>query len=500
MPTLSLATFVLWIAAILAEDTVVSPTPPNEIPAPLLESFISYSVEVAHFPGWIGTPSAPNVFTKNMLANIQNSQGSLPYIRIGGSSQDHTNYDASQTTAVVTNDASAPFQYTIGPAYLESYKTSGTKISQGLNFNSLLGDNAEATEKSLEAWAKAACGPLAPHLNVLELGNEPDSYIGAKAYAEKWKAATKYIIDVCPAFNNSGFMGPSTANPTSDFTLEVFQENLNSANEIKQISIHSYMSSKKDSATNTLQNTLMNHQKIDDLISTYLYQYNLYKKYAPDAPIIIGEGNSISMGGQQGLSNTFGAALWAFDYLLLAAGRGIRRVNFHQGVGVFYTAWKSSGDTSNPPITLPVYYGHLAAAAMIGSETGGRQILPLPRNSQYEAAYAAYVDGKLRRIAAVNLVQYNGTASKSTPEFTFKVGKDEEWTVMRLQGSGNANSEAIGTTMFNGVKCEYSAKTPGVCIQQPNTSTETIKAVSGSLTVKIPDSEAVVMYVHGDVS
>jgi len=268
----------------------------------------------------------------------------------------------------------------------------------------------------------------------------------------------------------------------------------------EETNILSYMASKKDVATNTLQNTLMNHDTINSVISTYLFWHKSYVQYAPDAPFIIGEGNSISEGGEEGISDTFGAALWAFDYLLLAAARGFQRVTFHQGVTNFYTAFKDSGDTTNPPLTRPVYYGHLAAAAMIGNETGKRQIVPLPTTQTYGAAYASYVDGELRRLAAVNMVLFNKTqtAARGVRTFTFEVGDAEEWTLMRLVGEA-ANSNAIGVTTFDGKSCEYRATNPGVCIKN-TASPENISAVNGILEVKVQDSEAVVMYVHGTVS
>lgn len=258
------------------------------------------------------------------------------------------------------------------------------------------------------------------------------------------------------------------------------------------------MASKKTAATNTLQNTLMNHQTIDDLISTLLYFHKQYEQYTPNTPIILGETNSISEGGQAGLSDVFGAALWAFDYLLYAAARGFRRVNFHQAS--LYAAWVDIGTTTAPPLTRPVYYGHLAAASMIGNDAGAKQIVSLPLTDQYEAAYAAYTDGKLRRLAAVNLVQFNQTqkALRGSRDFTFKVGNDEEWTVMRLKGKA-ADSNSTGTTTFNNVACEYNTTAPGVCVKK-SPDKESWYAKNGTLTISIPDSEAVVMYVHGFIN
>jgi hypothetical protein len=48
-------------------------------------------------------------------------------------------------------------------------------------------------------------------------------------------------------------------------------------------------------------------------------------------PFVIGEGNSASCGGQNGVSNTFASALWAIDFLPALSKTGIRGMNFHGG-------------------------------------------------------------------------------------------------------------------------------------------------------------------------
>jgi hypothetical protein len=42
----------------------------------------------------------------------------------------------------------------------------------------------------------------------------------------------------------------------------------------------------------------------------------------PNAPFILGEGNSLARQGIGGVSNSFGAALWGLDYGLLLISKG----------------------------------------------------------------------------------------------------------------------------------------------------------------------------------
>ena len=54
---------------------------------PVLESFVSYSIEFAFFPDFAGNKSAPNDFSDNLLENLKGFQGSKPDIRVGGNTQ-----------------------------------------------------------------------------------------------------------------------------------------------------------------------------------------------------------------------------------------------------------------------------------------------------------------------------------------------------------------------------------------------------------------------------
>lgn len=64
----------------------VSATPVNAS-NPLLEGYVSYSIEFAFFPDFAGNTSSPNTFSYNLLSNIREIQGVPPYIRVGGNTQ-----------------------------------------------------------------------------------------------------------------------------------------------------------------------------------------------------------------------------------------------------------------------------------------------------------------------------------------------------------------------------------------------------------------------------
>jgi hypothetical protein len=87
--------------------------------------------------------------------------------------------------------------------------------------------------------------------------------------------------------------------------------------------------------------------------------YGFAQKYKADIayvrslgiPFYIGEGNSVSCGGMPGVSNVFGATLWAMDSLFSVASVGVGRWNFHGGPqdGGAYTAISYDNATTNLP-------------------------------------------------------------------------------------------------------------------------------------------------------
>jgi hypothetical protein len=70
-------------------------------------------------------------------------------------------------------------------------------------------------------------------------------------------------------------------------------------------------------------------------------------------PARISECNSVYSGGQKGLSDVFGASLWAADFMFSLANAGILGVNFHGGGNYTPIAVSSSGVVS----VRPEYYG-----------------------------------------------------------------------------------------------------------------------------------------------
>jgi hypothetical protein len=75
---------------------ITRPTNYNPVPvpstasgagAPVLKSFLSYSIELAFFPDFAGNKANPNTFSDTLLENLKGFQGSKPNVRVGGNTQ-----------------------------------------------------------------------------------------------------------------------------------------------------------------------------------------------------------------------------------------------------------------------------------------------------------------------------------------------------------------------------------------------------------------------------
>jgi hypothetical protein len=115
----------------------------------------------------------------------------------------------------------------------------------------------------------------------------------------------------------------------------------------------------------------------------------------------IDEANSVACAGQPGTSDTFAAALWAVDFSLIAARRGVAGVNFHGGLGSCSAGGTIVSPWYSPLCTLPD--GRLHArpeyyALLLLRSLEGRAFVPATyRTSQNISVHALRAaDGSLR--------------------------------------------------------------------------------------------------------
>ncbi|KAF3069455.1 Beta-glucuronidase [Trichoderma lentiforme] len=467
--------------------------------ASLFDSYVSLSFELIGFPTFAGTKHQPNAFSHNLMHNLAELQGSGIVVRVGGNSGDRAIYDPTLTTSTASAcpNADPGAWQCIGTTFFESYGgfPAGTRYSHQFN----LGAYNSSGWATLEATVPLACKALRGQLEFWEMGNEPDLFSGsrrpstynASQYSNEWLNSTQhfesYLHKACPdLFHSLKYIAPSLSSPGAKLHIaDIFPDEGNATEKITQVSIHNYMNGATVPGV-TLQNTLMSHNAVVKSITSHV---NYAKTSTIDAEYIIGEHNSLYGGGASGLSDVFGAALWAMEFSLYAASTGvIKRIHFHQSVGSPYAAWVPSGTlATNAP-----YYGKLAASTFLAhSNTIEVKTLALNKDADLDSGYGAYVYGDLRRVAVLNLRQYNaGNGTRSSQTYTVKVAPGSLWKSQRLTAAGATDKTGV---TFNGFS--YDADSNGLAKRVKSQESDKIIRAdrSGNISFTVQDSEAIVL-------
>lgn len=406
--------------------------------------------------------------------------------------------------------------FNITPHWFSTWATyfpAGTDLIYTLNF----ADNASAWANAV-AQAKAAHAGLGDSLVAFELGNEIDHFInkgwrdaswGVHAYIEQFRNVTAQIADsdwyralqtttiesggdnnnnssISKRINNKNKSKPPTiqaavfADPplvpdqhdeTDDFSIA----NLTAAGllasssssfspstiPISTYATHLYPQSACDPARQARLslNLLSNHFVLYHNLSQYIPQIRAADEAG--APLVMGETNSVSCSGKSGVSDTLGAALWIVDYVLGAAGLGVRRVFFHLGARSEYSAFTPKGGYGLKGEVLEAglrsgWYAHyflarVVAATGVGKGKGkcgsgergeremmGLRVAALPgANSSSLSGFAIYSGGEvgnasaaatghgkeeegndgvvLRKLVFLDMGVWNGTEGLSNP-------------------------------------------------------------------------------------
>jgi hypothetical protein len=221
--------------------------------------------------------------------------------------------------------------------------------------------------------AQAASDALGPNLLAVALGNEPDAFVLDGLRPQPW-GFPQFQLDTdayrAALPNAVPLAGPDVSSGVGELSW-VEQESaiehpvLLTAHFYPLSWCHGYLPALAD-LLSTHMHRLERRTLADEAFITNAY----------DVPLRLDETNNISCGGEPGVSNTFGAALWAADFLSRAMGAGIAGINFHD---IPQTAQGYSPILAASPAALaagqltaaPEYYAMLLARQL----EGGR---PLP--------------------------------------------------------------------------------------------------------------------------
>lgn len=273
-------------------------------------------------------------------------------IRIGGNTSDYSRF-AREGKAV-----SEPKGTVVNGANLRQLATFLNAINWRLIWGLNLGS---ADEQQAIAEAEAVMGAVGDKLLAFEIGNEPDLFnrgtrhrpkdYGYEAFLKEFR---RYKAAIRAKLPNAPFAGPDAATATDWVTRFAADE----GSDLKLLTHHYYRQCA--GPTSTLNKLLHVDPKLAPMLDT-LRSASLQA----NVPYRICETNSFCGGGQPGVSDTFGAALWVLDFLFQLAYAGCAGVNIETGVNqlgfVSYYSPIRRNDHGEYA-AMPVYYGMAAFA------------------------------------------------------------------------------------------------------------------------------------------
>lgn len=328
-----------------------------------------------------------------LLHGISNLTGKATPIRIGGTTSDQTYIVDSLPGNVTSLERTKPStQFNITASWFSTfadYFPEGTEVIYCLN----LADNSSNWANTQEQ-ASAVWDALGEKLVMFELGNEIDHYIDKGWRSESWGVA-EYITqfnnltasikdaswyaeagDSAPKFQAAVFADPpwvpDQQDEIDDFDIvNLTRGGLVDAEHevVETYSVHLYPQSTCDTERwlRMRLDLLSNHTTLWLNVSQFVPQ--VAAADAANTSLVFGETNSVSCGGRSGISDTFGAALWAVDYVLMAASIGMPKVYFHLGAQSQYSAftpwsYELNNETLSSGIRAP-FYGHYFVAKVV---------------------------------------------------------------------------------------------------------------------------------------
>lgn len=411
----------------------------------LLPDVYGYSLE----PVWVDDYLKSDLAT-NLMSAIASVTGKPPPFRVGGNTADQTylHPDLNVTSIAIPTPATAQL-FNVSPAWYDTwanYFPDGTDLLYTIN----LRDNSSSWANAV-AEAAAVHKSLGSKLTLIELGNEIDHFIN-----ERWRGASWGVAEYIAQFRNltgqimasdwyastptpPRFQAAVFADPPwvpdqqdeiDDFDIvNLTRGGLVDAEHIASYSVHLYPQSTCDSVRwhRMRLDVLSNHTVLWLNVSQYIPQ--VAAADAAGSPLVLGETNSISCSGRSGISDTFGAALWGVDYVLLAASIGIQKVYFHLGAQSEYSSFTPVPYVyKNESLAAGIragFYGHYFLAQVVRRAAAGEEDLDLDvdlriaalpsANASDLSGYGVYDGAALRKLVFLDMGVWNGTQGLGNP-------------------------------------------------------------------------------------
>ncbi|KAH8195530.1 hypothetical protein TruAng_010315 [Truncatella angustata] len=466
----------------------------------------------------------PNEFSINLISSITSRTGGKPIIRLGGTSADYGRYEPGQSAPALPKAEQNNYQNigntTIGPAYWElahNFPDAQYIIQVPL---------ANTNTSEAIAWTQSAVDIIGwDKIQAIEIGNEPDlfndiftgvdgialqpsAYLGTlnnetyvgnyTKFADAIAEAVKFPdYPILQAFDIGTHFGPAVAEEAYVLDVETcFGLGIDPYDRIKTVAHHYYQNIAGDASTlaSGLMNMTITHGHADYLKR----RIDWLKANKPNIPFILSEvGNSLKPTNSYQYQARLGSALWQVDFYLYAMSIGVARINYQQIMHAGYDMWLPVASAGVEAQVFANFYSQPFVADFIGSSgatTTQRLSITGGETSPNLAAYGAFENEVLKRIAIANLQYWNqtssGTPRPSTSIDLYVPDGVTEVSVARLTSPIGAGAGA-DTITYAGSQWTYESL--GNEVEGVRNDSLIIEVQGGIVTVSVSDSEALLL-------
>ena len=374
-----------------AGTVTVDPAAPG---AAVPDDFVGLSVEIDEVPAYLGDGqggAAPAVIE---LLRSYEAEGHRMVVRIGGNSQDLAWWNpdgAAARPAGVDTDLGKPLFDTLAAVHAAA----GTRFILGLDL--AMNDPGNAATFIQAARSELPDGAFI----AFEAGNEPDFYPKNGRRPLDW-GYTDYVPDLeafVDALHAKVTPPPPIAGPA--FLSGLWMLGLDDligaeAGRLALVTAHVYPYTLCAGGIGATPSQLLDPSATTDVGTTFAAHAQV--AHGAGLPFRMGEMNSVSCGGQDGVSDTLASALWAFDLGMRLAAGGVDGINFHTP-GNFYAVFVR--DSSGGVTVRPLWYA--LRLISIATASHGRIVAAQADVTSRVEAWATLGSDGAVRVALANL-------------------------------------------------------------------------------------------------
>lgn len=489
----------------------------------LSPSYAGMGIEPSNLFAFTGRGS-PNQMTMNLLNILANYTGQPPHMRVGGNTGDTALFNSSYTgyDFQPNPDTTGPTDVAYyGPNFFKviNYFPKNTPVTYGLPMayqgsgaNQMLLDIANGV---VDAFTNV-------HLYSLEVGNEPDLYVqnkfrqsgwGASQYGDEWSQAVLQVWQqvlqpkgITKSFFESACTATTAANRgfrIEDLVQTGVATETDNGLYVGGWNQHDYYYYVNVSSYKLTLEGLM------DLGST-IGQFNEWSNQADQArttgkPYFLREMGSVGPEGLRGISDTFGNALWTFNFFLFASTVGVQSVQMHMLQDSYGSPWQPIAMSDGTQPFVRPSYAAWAAMAQLNGAGCQTQIAPLSINNMPSGytnrlgAYAAYDAGNLQSVVVINTKPAYSSQGQSinTQQVSFSLPTSMAGKTFYISLLTAPGADATTNTQWNGY--DYAQNGDGTAKRVDSQTRTAVVGSDGTLTFSVRDSQAVVANMDSQI-